>query len=255
MNIKQKLDLGGKIAVVTGASRGIGKEIARSLGQLGAWVVLSSRSQESVQGVVDEFTSQGIKAMAQAAHMGDFDQIGNLVSRTVEQWEGIDIIVNNAAINPVFGPLIETEESVFDKMLKVNVKGPLELCRLAVPIMKKRGGGSIINISSVEGLTPSSGLGIYSLTKAALISLSKSLAKELAVDGIRVNAICPGIVETKFSQALTSNDEILTGLLASQAIQRVAQPEEMGGLAAFLASDASSYCTGAVFTADGGYTS
>lgn len=254
MNIKQKLDLGGKIAIVTGASKGIGKEIARSLGQLGAWVVVSSRSQESVGKVADEFTTQGIKVMAQVAHVGDFDQINNLVKRTVQKWGGVDIVVNNAAINPIFGPVIETDESVFDKMMAVNVKGPLELCKLAAPIMRERGGGSIINISSVEGLTPSKGLGIYSMTKTALISLSKSLAKELAVDGIRVNVICPGIVETKLSEALTGNDKMLNNLLASQAIQRVAQPHEMGGLAVFLASEASSYCTGGVYTADGGYT-
>jgi len=254
MNIKQKLDLAGKIAIVTGASKGIGKEIARSLGQLGALVVVSSRSKESVEQVVKEFAEEGITARAQPAHMGNMDQIRNLVKVTVETWGGVDIIVNNAAINPVFGPFIEADDLAFDKIMAVNVKGPLELSKLVAPIMKKRGGGSIINISSVEGLKPTSGLGLYSMTKAALISLSKTLAKELAAEGIRVNVICPGIVETKFSQALTSNDKILKGLLAAQAIQRVAQPEEMGGLAAFLASDASSYCTGGIFTADGGYT-
>jgi len=138
-------------------------------------------------------------------------------------------------------------------MMMVNVKGPLALCKLVFPLMKNRGGGSIINISSVEGLTPSQGLGIYSMTKSALIAISKGLAKELAQYGIRVNAICPGIVETKFSQALTQDEVMLKRLLSTQAIKRVATPEEMAGLAVFLASEASSYCTGGVYTADGGY--
>ncbi len=255
MNIKEKLDLAGTIVIVTGASKGIGKEIARSLGELGASIVVSSRNQESVDQAAEELKSEGIKVIAQAAHMGDFRQIQNLVDRTLQEFQALDVIVNNAAINPVYGQILEITESIFDKMMAVNVKGPLELCRLAAPIMKKRGGGSIINISSIEGLTPSPGLGIYAMTKSALIAISKSLAKELAPDGIRVNAICPGIVDTKFSQTLIQNPEILKKLLATQAIQRVAQPEEMAGLAVFLASKASSYCTGAVFTADGGYTS
>jgi NAD(P)-dependent dehydrogenase (short-subunit alcohol dehydrogenase family) len=138
--------------------------------------------------------------------------------------------------------------------MEVNVKGPLELCRLAYPIMKQRGGGSVINISSIEGITPGTGLGLYSISKSALIALTKVLAKEWGADKIRANVICPGLVKTKFSQALTGNEKILKYVLAKQALPQLAEPDDIAGLALFLASDAASFCTGSVYTADGGYT-
>lgn len=254
MSFDPSFSLENKVAIVTGASKGIGLAIARALGGHGAKVVVSSRKQEAVDAVAAAFREEGIDAMGIAAHMGDMTQVRSLVERTVAAYGGIDIVVNNAAINPVFGPILDTDLAVLDKIMDVNVKGPLELARLSHPFMKQRGGGSVINISSIEGLTPGQGLGLYSISKATLIAATKVLAREWGADLIRANVICPGLVQTKFSEALTGNEKILRMVLARQALPQIAGPEDMAGLALFLASDASSFCTGAVFTADGGYT-
>jgi NAD(P)-dependent dehydrogenase (short-subunit alcohol dehydrogenase family) len=254
MSISQQLRLDNKIAIITGASKGIGKAIARALGQQGAKIVIASRKQEAVEDTAKEFLAEGIEAIGIAAHMGDMIQVINLADQTIKHFGGIDIIVNNAATNPSFGPILESENSQFDKIMEVNVKGPLALCKLAYPAMKQRRSGSIINISSIEGITPGVGLGLYSVSKAALIALTKVLAKEWGVDNIRANVICPGLVKTKFSEALTANERILKQVLSRQALPQLATPEDIAGLALFLASDASSFCTGAVYTADGGYT-
>ena len=178
MKIDKKFRLDNKIAIITGASKGIGKAIARALGEQGARVVVSSRKQEAVDEVADEFASEGMQIMGIAAHMADQVQIKNLVDLTLKAYGGIDIVVNNAAINPVYGPIVEAESEVFDKIMRVNVKGPLELSKLAYPAMKESVGGSVINISSIEGITPGLGLGLYSISKSALISLTKVLARE-----------------------------------------------------------------------------
>jgi dehydrogenase/reductase SDR family protein 4 len=250
----ESFELHGRVAVVTGASKGIGRAIARLLGRRGAAVVVSSRRQEAVDLTVSSFREEGIEASAIAAHMGDPIQVEGLVRHAIERYGGIDIVVNNAAINPVFGPILQTDDAVFDKIMQVNVKGPMQLARLAHASMKARGGGSVVNISSIEGLTPGHGLGLYSISKASLIAATRVMAREWGPDGIRVNAICPGLVETKFSEALTGNEKILKMVLAKQSLPQVATPEDISGLALFLASDASSFCTGGVFTADGGYT-
>ena len=253
-NQKQRFDLTGKVAVVTGASKGIGEAIARGLGEFGATVVVSSRRIEAVQSVADQLTSAGVQASAEAAHMGDMEQARALVDKVVARHGGVDIIVNNAATNPVFGPMMNADESVFQKIMAVNVQGPLELCKRAVPIMRSRGGGSIINIASVGGLNPERMLGLYSVSKSALISLTKVMAKEWGGMGIRANAICPGLIKTKFSQALWQNDQVLKQALAMAPISRIGMPQDLAGLAVFLASEASTYCTGGVFVADGGLT-
>ena len=165
---------------------------------------------------------------------------------------GLDILANNAATNPVYGPILKITDGVFEKIMAVNVKGPLELARLAHPHMLKRGGGSIINISSVGGLRPEPLLGLYSVSKAALISLTKVMAQEWSRDNIRVNAVCPGLVRTKFSAALWQNEQTYQEFVHRLPLGRIAKPEEMVGLALFLASAASSYCTGGVYVADGG---
>lgn len=254
MPIIDQFSLKDKVAIVTGASKGIGLAIARALAEQGASVVISSRKQEAVDAVAAEFKAAGLEAFGVAAHMGSMDDIKTLVGKVVAHYGGIDIIVNNAATNPIYGPVVTADTTVFDKIMDVNVKGPFELAKLAYPSMKARGGGSVINISSVEGLSPGLGLGLYSVSKSALIMLTKVMAKELGTDNIRVNAICPGLVDTKFSEALTSNEKLLGHLMAVQPIKRVAQPEDMAGLALFLASNASNYVTGAVYTNDGGYT-
>lgn len=254
MPIHQSFDLTNKIAIVTGASKGIGKSIAHMLGLHSAKLILCSRKLAAVEEVSAAFRNEGIEATGIAAHMGDMQQIQELVRKTLDIYGGIDIIVNNAAINPVFGPIIQTDADVFDKIMNVNLKGPMELSKLAYPVMKERGGGSIINISSIEGITPAAGLGLYSISKASLIAATKVFAREWGADRIRVNAICPGLVQTKFSEALTGNEKILRMVLAKQALPQIASPEEIAGLALFLASASSSFCTGGVYTADGGYT-
>jgi dehydrogenase/reductase SDR family protein 4 len=254
MPIHKSFDLTNKIAIVTGASKGIGKSIAYILGLHGAKLILCSRKLAAVEEVAAAFRNEGIEATGIAAHMGDMQQIQELVRKTLDVYGGIDIIVNNAAINPVFGPIIQTDAEVFDKIMNVNLKGPMELSKLAYPVMKERGGGSIINISSIEGITPAAGLGLYSISKASLIAATKVFAREWGSDRIRVNAICPGLVQTKFSEALTGNEKILRMVLAKQALPQIAGPEDIAGLALFLASESSSFCTGGVYTADGGYT-
>lgn len=248
----EQFSLKGKTAIITGASKGIGESIARVYAKQGANVVVSSRKQEAVDQVAQSISSEGYTATGIAANTGNMEDIQLLVDQTKEHYGSIDIIVNNAATNPVFGPVINTDGDAFDKIMNVNVKGPFELVKKAVPHMNP--GGSIINISSVGGITPEPMLGIYSVSKAALVSLTKVLAKELGPGGIRANVICPGLIKTKFSEALWSNEELTAKMVKRLPIPRIGEPDEMAGLALFLASDASSYCTGSVFTADGGFT-
>ncbi|MEM9546712.1 MAG: glucose 1-dehydrogenase [Bacteroidota bacterium] len=252
-NIKKKFDLTGKVAIVTGASKGIGESIARGLSEYGAKVVVSSRSQEAVDNVVQSINSDGGRALGIACNVGNSEQRENLVAQTIEAFGGVDILINNAATNPVFGKLAEAEESAFDKIIDVNLKACLILANKCYPIMKSRGGGSIVNIASVEGLRPSFGLGMYSISKAALIMLTKSQAKEWGRAGIRSNAICPGLIQTKFSAAIWQNEDMLKQFEKQLPSGRMAQPDELVGLALYLASDAGSYSTGGVYTADGGY--
>jgi NAD(P)-dependent dehydrogenase (short-subunit alcohol dehydrogenase family) len=251
--IKQKFDLTGKVAIVTGSSKGIGESIARGLAEHGAKVVISSRSQEAVDEVAGQFRKDGLEATGIACHVGDEDQLKNLVEKTIEKYGGVDILVNNAATNPVFDKLTNTGGDVFDKIMNVNVKACLTLANLCYPSMVERGGGSVINIASVEGLKPSNRLGLYSVSKAALIMLTKSQAQEWGRKGIRSNAICPGLIKTKFSAALWQDEKTLQQFVGHLPSGRPAEPDEMAGLAVFLASEAASYCTGQTFTADGGY--
>jgi NAD(P)-dependent dehydrogenase (short-subunit alcohol dehydrogenase family) len=251
--IKTLFDLEGKVAIVTGASKGIGESMARGLAEFGAKVIVSSRKQDAVDKVAESFKADGLEATGVACHVGHSDQQKALVEAANDIYGGIDIIINNAAINPVFGPIAEVENAVFDKIMNVNVRAPFELANLAYPTMKAKGNGSVINIASVEGMKPSFGLGLYSVSKAAMIMLTKNQAKEWGKDGIRSNAICPGLVKTKFSSALWNNEHIMKQVKKMLPSGRMALPDEMAGLAVFLASDASAYCTGGVFTADGGH--
>lgn len=247
-----KFSLKDKVAIVTGASKGIGAAIASIYAAAGAKVVVSSRKQEAVDEVAEQINASGFEALGVACNTGNMEDIGNLVDQTLESFGKIDIIVNNAATNPVFGPVLNTELSAFDKIMDVNLKGPFELVKLCVPHIEK--GGSIINVSSVGGISPEANLGIYSVSKAALISLTKVLAKELGSQGIRANVICPGLIKTKFSEALWSNEEMTEKFVKHLPLKRIGESDEITGLALFLASEASSYCTGGVYTADGGFT-
>ena len=252
--IQPLFQLDNKVAIVTGASKGIGEAMARGLAEFGAKVVISSRKRESVDAVAESFQNDGLEAIAITANMGNVEEAQTLIDQTVDAYGGIDIIINNAAANPVFGPIQNTEERAFDKILDVNLKGPFELCKKAYPILKQRGGGSIINISSIGGLTPERGIGIYSVSKAGLINLTKVMAQDWGADNIRVNAICPGLIKTKFSEALWGNEPILDRFLQQIPLNRVGTSDDVAGLAVYLASDAAAYCTGGVYLIDGGYT-
>ncbi|MEM9835961.1 MAG: glucose 1-dehydrogenase [Bacteroidota bacterium] len=251
--IKPKFDLDGKVAIITGSSKGIGKAIARGLAEFGAQVIISSRKQEAVDEVAAAFKADGLEATGIACHVGDESQLKQLVEQTVATYGGIDILINNAATNPVYGPIAEADGAVFDKIMSVNVKACMLLANLCFPIMVERGGGSIVNIASVEGEKPSPGLGMYSISKAAVNMLTKAQAKEWGAVGIRSNAILPGLIQTKFSAALWTNEALLKQVEKHLPAGRMAQPDEMAGLAVFLASDAASYCTGGIYTADGGH--
>ena len=254
MELQEYFSLEGKTAIITGASKGIGEAIAYFFGKAGANVVVSSRKQEAVDAIAAKFESEGINAKAIACQMGDMGAIEVLVKATVDAFGGIDIVVNNAATNPVFGPILDADLNAYDKIMDVNVKGPLHLSKLAYPYLKKSDNASVINISSVEGVTPGFGLGLYSISKASMIMLSKVLAKEWGQEGIRVNTICPGLIKTKFSQALWSNDNIMKQVMMQQPIKEIGKPEDIAGLALSLVTKAGAYCTGATFTADGGLT-
>lgn len=248
------LSLDGKVAVVTGASKGIGLAIATAMSRAGARVVVSSRKQDAVDEAAKAIADEtGHEAVGIACHVGKADEREALIAKTVERFGALDVLVNNAAVNPVFGPCLQVEEEAFDKIFDVNVKAPFELAKLAHPHLEKSGKGSIVNLSSIGGVSPEPFLGVYSSSKAALIALTKVMAKEWGPD-IRANAICPGLVKTKFAQMLWTNEDILEEAVGKQPIPRIAEPEEIGGLATFLASDAASYCTGAVYMVDGGHT-
>ena len=253
MNKTANFNLKDKVAIITGSSKGIGEAMARALAENGAKVVISSRNQDACEEVSEQFEKDGLVAVGIACHVANDAQRKALVEKTVAQFGGVDILINNAGINPVFGPIEDASEEAFDKLMNVNVKAIWSLSNLCLPEMKKRGGGSVINISSVEGFHPGFGLGLYSVSKAAVIMLTKNQAKEWGRHGIRVNAICPGLVKTKLSEALWTNEKLMAKMEKMLPSGRMAMPEEMAGLAVLLASEAGSYMTGGIYVNDGGY--
>ncbi|WP_226468654.1 SDR family oxidoreductase [Luteimonas panaciterrae] len=248
-------DLSGKIALVTGASRGIGAEIAKLLAAKGAHVIVSSRKQDDCQKVVDEITSAGGAAEAVACHIGEPAQIDTLFAALTAKHGRLDVLVNNAATNPYFGPIVDTDPGVFQKTVDVNIRGYFYMSANAAKLMAANGGGSIVNVASVNGVVPGFQQGIYSITKAAVISMTKAFAVECASAGVRCNALLPGLTDTKFASVLVNTPEILKLALAHVPMRRVAQPSEMAGAVLYFASPASSYTTGAVLNVDGGYLS
>ncbi len=247
-------DLTGKVAIITGASRGIGKAIAGELARAGCAVVVSSRRQESLDEVAAEINASGGQALGIAAHNGEKAALRQLVEQTIARFGRLDILVNNAATNPHFGSVLEADDSFWRKTLDVNLMGNIWLTQAAAPAMRQSGGGKIINLASIVGLKPGRYQGIYSISKAAIISLTQTLAQELGADNIQVNAIAPGLVQTKFAQALWGNPDLLEQVLAQTPAGRIGQPRDIAGLALLLASPASDYTTGAVFVVDGGLT-
>ncbi len=255
MHANELFDLGGKVALVTGASRGIGAEIAALLAACGAHVIVSSRKQDGCQAVVDAIVADGGSAQAHACHIGEMEQIETLYAAIDQQHGRLDILVNNAATNPYFGPIVDTEPSVFAKTVDVNIRGYFYMSTHGARLMARNGGGAIVNVASVNGVVPGYQQGIYSITKAAVISMTKAFAVECAAQGVRCNALLPGLTDTRFASVLVNTPDILKQALAHVPMRRVAQPSEMAGAALYLASGAASYTTGAILNVDGGYLS
>ena len=246
-------DLSGRVALITGASRGIGEATARLLAEQGAHVIVSSRKQEDLDKVAAAIGAAGGKATAIAAHQGESAALKSLIEEISDRFGRLDILVNNAATNPYFGHISDTDAGMIDKTLQVNIKGYFELSALASKLMKKGGGGSIVNIASINGVKPGNMQGIYSITKAAVINMTLAFAKECAPWKVRANAVLPGLTDTKFASALTKNEQILKTVLPMIPLGRMAQPAEIAPAILFLASDAASYVTGTTLTVDGGF--
>ncbi|NGY06331.1 glucose 1-dehydrogenase [Solimonas terrae] len=245
-------DLDGRVAIVTGASRGIGAATAQLLAEQGAHVVLVSRKPEGLEAVREVIVASGGKASVIVAHGGVSEDLQRLVRDTVAQCGRLDILVNNAATNPHYGHIAETPMGMVDKTVQVNLRGYFELSSLAARQMKDNGGGAIVNIASINGLKPGLGQGIYSVTKAAVINMTQAFAKECAAWKVRANAVLPGLTDTKFASALTTNEQVLKPALAQIPLGRMAQPREIAPAVLYLASDAASYVTGTTLVVDGG---
>lgn len=247
-------DLTGKVALVTGASRGIGESIAKLLGEQGAHVIVSSRKIDDCQLVADAITEAGGSAEALACHVGDMEQI-SATFETISNAHGrLDILVNNAAANPYFGHILDTDIGAYNKTVDVNIRGYFFMSVEAGKLMRKNGGGAIVNTASINGLQPGMMQGIYSITKAAVINMTKAFAKECAPFNIRVNALLPGLTKTKFAGALFTNESMYKAAMQLIPMNRHAEPDEMAGTVLYLVSDASSYTTGECIVVDGGFT-
>jgi NAD(P)-dependent dehydrogenase (short-subunit alcohol dehydrogenase family) len=246
-------DLTGKVALVTGASRGIGEASARLLARHGAQVIVASRRLEACEQVAAEIRELGGQAVAMACHIGDMEHIDALFSNIDKTFGRLDILVNNAAANPYYGHILDTDLGAFNKTVDVNIRGYFFMSVQAAKRMREHGGGAIVNVASVNGVRPGPLQGIYSITKAAVINMTQSFAKECGEFNIRVNALLPGLTRTKFAAALTENEDARNYYLKFVPLGRMAEPEEMAGAVLFLVSKASSYSTGSCLTADGGY--
>lgn len=244
--------LEGRVALVTGASRGIGEAIAKTLAENGAKIILTARRIEGLTRVTEEIVAGGGSATAIACHLGEMDQISRLFDQIRSEYGKLDILINNAGTNPFFGDVLSADEKAWDKTVDVNLKGYFFMSQYAAKIMKEQGGGVIVNVASVNGIRPAPFQGIYSITKAGIISMTQSFAKELAPFHIRVNAILPGLTDTKFSAVMIQSPEIMKIILPMIPLNRAGQPEEMAGLVLYLVSDAASYTTGACIPVDGG---
>lgn len=250
MNLSQ-FSLEGKVAVVTGGSRGIGRAAALAMADAGAHVVVSSRKIADLEHVAAEISAKGVKGRAIAAHVGKMDDSKALVDQVMKEFGRLDILFNNAGTNPYYGPMMDQDEKTYDITMNVNVKSIFFLSQMAAKVMKAQGGGSIINTSSIGGIQTGE-LGVYCATKAAVIMLTQAMAKEWGQYNIRVNAIAPGIIKTRLSEALWKDPEVNTRAVSRVPLLRLGEPEELAGIVVFLASKAGSYVTGETIVIDGG---
>ncbi len=247
-------DLTGKTAIVTGSTKGIGKAIAKAFASAGAKVVISSRKADMCDQVAGEIRADGHEALAIPCHVGRREELEALVTKTVDAWGGVDILVCNAATNPVYGPMADAGDDAFSKIMETNVLSVYQLCNMVCPLMAERGGGSVIVISSIAGLRGNTVIGIYGVSKAAEVGLVRNLAVEWGPKGIRANAISPGLIKTDFARALWEDPVRLERAENQTPLRRIGEPEDIAGVALFLASDASAYVTGHNLVADGGET-
>ena len=250
-----KFSLNGKVALITGGSRGIGKAIALCLAEAGADVIIASRKLPDLEVAALEISQMGRRVLAVPANVRHLPEIDNLVKKSIEEFGRIDILVNNAGTNPVFGSVFNIDEKVWEVTIGLNLKGYFFLSQAAGKIMRDKGGGNIINIASEDGFRPGVGLGVYSISKAGVIMLTQVLAQEWGQYNIRVNAIAPGVVRTKFSELLWTDPVIAKEAEKNTALGRIAEPEEIANAALFLASEASSYMSGQTLLLDGGHFS
>jgi NAD(P)-dependent dehydrogenase (short-subunit alcohol dehydrogenase family) len=252
---KPLIHLEDKVAIITGSSRGIGEAIAVAYADAGAKVVLAARKPEQLESVAARIRASGGEALAVAAHTGKKEDVARLVRTAIEAYGRVDVLVNNAATNPHFGPMLTADDGAWHKTFEVNLEGYFELAREVARHLIDRGApGSIVNVASVAALGAAPLQGVYAMTKAAVVSMTRTLAAELGPSRIRVNALAPGLVETRFAQALVGNPEIVARVVDRTPLGRYAQPEEIAGAALYLASDAASFCTGHVLVVDGGLT-
>ena len=247
-------NLTGKIALVTGASRGIGESIAKLLAEQGAHVIVSSRKLDDCQLVADAIISDGGSAEAVACHVGNMDDISNCFAHIKQAHGKLDILINNAATNPYFGDILDTDLGAYTKTVDVNIRGYFFMCIEGGKLMRDNGGGSIVNTASINALKPGPMQGIYSISKAAVVNMTQAFAKECGRHNIRVNALLPGLTKTKFAGALFSNEEMYKNAIKTIPLHRHAVPDEMEGTVLYLASEASSYTTGECIVVDGGFT-
>jgi len=247
-------DLTGKVAIITGSSRGIGRSIAECMARAGAKVVVSSRKADACEAVVKSIRDAGGEAINVPCNISQKEQLQALVDKAIETWGRIDILVCNAAVNPYFGPMSKMPEDAYDKVMNSNVKSNFWLCNMAAPHMAQAGGGNILIVSSIGGNQGSATLGVYGISKAADFALVRNLAIEWGPSGIRANCIAPGLIKTDFSRALWENEKLAKGVEQGTPVRRIGEPDDIGGVAVFLASRAANYITGQVLVVDGGVT-
>jgi NAD(P)-dependent dehydrogenase (short-subunit alcohol dehydrogenase family) len=252
--MKNPFDLTGQVAIITGSSKGIGRSAAETMAALGAKVVISSRKADACEAVAAAIKKDGGEAIVIPCNISRKEEIEALVKGTLKQWGRIDTLVCNAAVNPYFGPLANIPDEAFDKIMASNIKSSLWLCNLAIPAMVEKGGGSVVIVSSIGGLRGSAMLGAYGISKAADFQLARSLAVEWGPKNIRINCVAPGLIKTDFARALWEDTDRLKRTVSTAPLRRIGEPDEIGGIVAFLASRSASFITGSVIVADGGVT-
>ena len=243
-----------KTAIITGGSKGIGKSIAFKYAEAGANVVICSRKKDNLDSAIEEAQTSGFNIIGIECNTGEIESINNVVDKTLEQFKRVDILVNNAAANPYYGPILNSQDSHWEKIWDINVKGYFNFIKACSKSMKDNKYGKIINVASIAAKTPLDGLGVYNISKAAVVMLTKVLAKEMAESNIQVNTLAPGLIKTDFSKALWEDEKVYNEIIKAIPQARMGEPDDISGMALYLASGASDFITGSMFVVDGGLT-